>query len=120
MRFDIDDSRRGTRARYLGPVPCIGCPARRAVPLASTGERVNAQSLTIAIFGFPAAATGNQSGLSLDQLLFGTSCHSDIELSHLRALSWQLTLPPFVYASNAALEVDIVDRVTPGESCQPQ
>jgi hypothetical protein len=59
----------------------------------------------------------SQPGISADRLLYWTPCHDDLQLSNLRAHSWQLTVPLLVYIYDVSVAADVTEVVVPGAAC---
>jgi hypothetical protein len=106
----------------LGPIPCIGCVAETRQPASMPVARLEARD-TAFMFFVPLAPNGwgsagdDQTGISPDRLLFGTSCLADIQLSNIRARAWMFSLPIFFYAVDTSVRADATQVVVPGASC---
>ena len=102
----------------LGPVPCIGCATGARLtapaPLARIAGRRRVYAFFLGEFGI---ADDSQPGISADRLLYWTPCHDDLQLSNLRAHSWQITVPLLVYFYDVTVAADATEVVVPGAAC---
>lgn len=106
----------------LGPVPCIGCVAKErraaAMPVAHLEGRDSAFMFFVPLpRGGWGAARDDQTGISPDRLLLGTSCRADVQLSNVRAQAWMFSLPIFFYEVDTSVEADATQVVVPGAAC---
>jgi hypothetical protein len=104
----------------LGPVPCIGCAAEARLPAPMPTARVvgRRRSYSFWIPPFPFGfADDSQLGISADRLLAWTSCLHDLQLSDVRAHSWQVTVPLLFYIYDVFIEADATEVSVPGASC---
>jgi hypothetical protein len=103
----------------LGPVPCIGCTAGARLPTPAPLARIAGHERVYAFFLGVGIVEDRQPGIPAD-LLYWTPCHDDLQLSNLRAHSWQITVPLFVYIDDASVTADATEVVVPGAACPSQ
>jgi hypothetical protein len=102
----------------LGPVPCIGCTAGARLPTPAPLARIAGHERVYAFFLGVGIVDDRQPGIPAD-LLYWTPCHDDLQLSNLRAHSWQIMVPLLVYIYDASVTADATEVAVPvpGSAC---
>jgi hypothetical protein len=106
----------------FGPVPCIGCTAEVRLPAPMPLAHIVGRRRFYAFF-VPLAGPGlgiaddTQRGISADRLLAWTPCLDDLQLSNVRAHSWQVTVPFLVYIYDVLVDADATEVLVPKASC---
>jgi hypothetical protein len=110
----------GTRVPVLlGPVACIGCDPRPADPAARPALPHRSSRRELVMFvghgsweeGTPIAVQTEYAGLD--------PCTEDLHLSELRAHTWSLDIPPFVFLSDFSIEARTTRSPVPRNECLP-
>ena len=103
----------------LGPVACIGCDPRPADAAARPALPYHSSRREMVSFlghqsweeGTPFAVQTEYAGLD--------PCTEDLHLSELRAHTWSLNIPPFVFLSDFSIEARTTRTPVPRNACLP-